>query len=64
MTVAIPRPRSEVWTSRESIRAEDPETTISTFSESSTRRTKRSQPGTSWISSRNQCTVSRPRSAG
>ena len=64
MTVSIPRPRSDVWTSRESIRAEDPETTISAFSESRTRRTKRSQPGTSWISSRNQYTVSRLRSAG
>ena len=52
MTVAIPRPRSEVCTSRESIRAEDPETTTSIFSESITRRTKRSQPGTSCTSSR------------
>ena len=44
--------------------ADDPLTTISTFSLSRSLRTKRSQPATTWISSKHQVTVSRPRSAG
>ena len=49
---------------RESLRADEPETTSSMRSVSSTRRQKRSHPGTSWISSRNQCAVCRPRNSG
>jgi len=64
MTVSIPRPRNDVWTSRDSIRADEPDTTSSQRSVSSTRRAKRSQPGTSWISSKYQETVSRPRRVG
>jgi len=54
ITVAMLRPRSEVWISRESMRAEEPDTTNSQRSVSITRRTKRSHPSMSWISSRNQ----------
>jgi transposase-like protein len=61
-SAAWDRPR--VWTSRERSCADEPETTSSIRSVSMSRRANRSHPGTSWISSRSQCAVARPRSAG
>jgi hypothetical protein len=56
------RPRIAVAISVERSRAEDPDTATPTWPRSSTRRTNRSQPGTTWTSSR----TSRPgtRAAG
>jgi hypothetical protein len=60
----MPRPRSEVATSRLRSRADEPESQSSTRSVSSTRRAKRSQPGTAWTSSRQSVRGAVPRLAG
>ena len=51
-TPELGRPRIEVATSRLSIAADEPLITTSCVPASRMRRTNRSQPGTSWISSR------------
>ena len=50
--MASERPRSVVAISRLSILADDPASMICTFSVSSMRRMKDSQPGTFWIPSK------------
>lgn len=51
------RPRSAVPISRERSAAEEPATITSALLLSNSRLTKRSQPGTTWISSKHQSTV-------
>lgn len=63
-TASSARPRMLVATSRESSLADEPDKNSSTFSLSSRRRAKPSQPGTTWISSRKKVARRWPRHCG